>query len=174
MTRRIAVALCLILAGSTLPGQAPEWQLAPARAGKVVIGMTVDSLIALFGRENTRLVDLGNEGMFTPAIQIFLPSESGAPIAVARINEICDFRVTGVSAVSPRWRTIDGLGVGSTVADVRKRYPAARMSHEEGSSLIVEKLQMSFVPTDGTFTDSTRIESVWLYNALPDSIRKCK
>src|SRR4051812_26803644 len=101
MTGRIAVALCLAFGISEVRGQSVEWQLAPARAGKIAIGMTVDSLYAVYGRENTHLTDLYNEGMFTPALQLFVPSQPGAPVAIAQLREFCGFRVSSISAVSP-------------------------------------------------------------------------
>jgi len=173
MTRRIAIATCFFLFGSALPAQSAEWQLTPTRAGKIILGMTIDSLHDAVGRENVRLVDLMLEGQFSPALQVYQPFQPGSPLAIAEIVGTCGFRVSRISAVSPLLRTADGLGVGSTIGEVRKRYPAARIGRGEGSVLIVEPLQMSFSTVNDTFADSSRVVSVLLWSPLPESTRKC-
>lgn len=175
MRHPLAIALCLAIGAGRRSAQSGEWLLTPSRAGKIVVGMTVDALYSAYGRENVTLVALFPEGMFTPAVQVFVPSEPGAPIAIANINQVCgQFRVTGISIVSPRLRTRDGLGVGSTVAEVRRRQPTAKLNREEGPSLIVEKLQMTFAIADATFADSTRVLRVWAWAPLPDSVTRCR
>jgi hypothetical protein len=170
----IAVA-CLPLFSRPALAQASEWLLSSSRAGKITLGMTVDDLYNAYGRENLKLVDLFGEGMFTPALQVYIPSEPGAPIAVAIINQVCGyFRVSGFMALSPLFKTAEGVGVGSTVPEVRKRYPTASMNREHRPSLIVQKIQMSFATTDGTFSDSTRVSIAWTAAPLPDSIRQCR
>lgn len=173
MTRRIAIVLSLALCGAGVRAQTIDWQVTTGRAGKIAIGMTVDSLYTVFGRENTRLVDLALEGQFTPALQVFVPSQPGKPIAVAEIREVCGFRVWRITATSPLLRTVDGLGAGSTVGEIRKKHPTASLNREEGSSLILSQMHMAFVPADGTFADSSRIESVFLSGPWPDSLSKC-
>ena len=171
----LGARLCLLVLALAprVGAQNTDWQVETGRAGKVVIGMTVDSLRTVFGRENIRLVDLDLEGQFTPALQIFVPSQPGKPIASAEIRELCGFRISRITAMSPLFRTADGLGPGSTVAEIRRKYPTASLNREEGASLIVSKLHMSFVPADGTFADSARIESVFLSGPWPDSLSKC-
>jgi hypothetical protein len=167
--------ICVLLGSRSGSAQSSEWLLSASRADRIVLGMTVDQLYAAYGRDNVKLVDLYGEGMFTPALQVFKPSDRGAPFAVALINQICgNFRVTGFTAYSPMLRTVDGLGVGSTVAEVRKRFPSAELNREEGPSLILEKVQMTFAIANGSFADSTRVVHVWTAAPLPDSISQCR
>src|SRR5262245_1967308 len=136
MRQPLAIAfylvISLVISAGRGSAQSAEWLLTPSRAGNIVVGMTVDALYSAYGRENLRLVALVSEGEFTPAVQVFVPSEPGAPIAVANFNQVCgQFRITGISIVSPRLRTRDGLGVGSTVGEVRRRQPTAKLNREE-------------------------------------------
>ena len=154
--------------------QQAERLLTGERAGKIALGMTVDAVYAAYGRENVALVDLYGEGHFTPAIQIFLPSERGTPVAVATIAAVCGrYVVMGVSVSSAYFRTGDGLGVGSTLREVRQRYPGARINREEQPSLIVSDARLTFATSDDRFTDSTRVVRVWTTSVLPDSARRC-
>jgi hypothetical protein len=166
---------CLPLLARAANAQASEWLLSSSRAGRITLGMTVDDLYNAYGRENVKLVDLFGEGMFTPALQVYIPSEPGAPIAVANIDQVCgQFRVSGFMVLSPLFKTTEGVGVGSTVPEVRKRYPAASLNREHRPSLIVDKIQLSFATTDGSFSDSTRVTVAWTAAPLPDSIRRCR
>lgn len=175
MKRLAIVAAYLILCAARGSAQTSEWRLAPSQAGRIYLGMTVDSLYAAYGRENVKLVDRFAEGGFTPAVQVFSASASQALIAVADIGPLCgSYRLTAISVLSPEFRTEDGLGVWSTVGEVRRKQPAAKLNREEGPSLIVEKLRMTFATSDDTFADSTRILSVWLWGSLPDSPRRCR
>ena len=172
---RLAIALIALVVPSASFGQANDWLLTPSRAGKVIIGMTVEELYTAYGRSNVRLVDLYGEGMFYPALQVYAEFEQGAPILVARIGDICHRqRVIGIDIHSVRFRTADGLGVGATVGEVRKLYPSARLNREAGPSLIVESLHMTFAVADGTFADSVRVVKIWTWRQPSDSVRRCE
>ena len=168
--------LILLSLGVTtqLVAQSADRVLTGGRAGKIAVGMTVEAVYAEYGRENVALVDLFGEGHFAPALQVFLPSDRGTPIAVATIGPSCGRHVVlGVSVASSYLRTRDGLGVGSTVREVRQRYRDARVNREEHPSLIVSEAQLTFATSDDRFADSTRIVRVWTTSALPDSARRC-
>jgi len=174
MKRLISVTLGIALCASGASAQSSDSLLAPGRAGRVTIGMIVEDVYAAFGRENVKLIDLYSEGMFTPAVQIFVAPDRAVPIVVANIDQVCGrYRITGISALSPRFRTVDGLGVGSTVGEIRKRQPTAKPSREEGTWLIVENLQMTFGLPPASFADTTHVVSVWTWAPLPDSMRQC-
>lgn len=165
------VAIVVLIAATPARSQNVDWLLDPARAGKATIGMTVDALYDAFGRDHVRLIDLASEGMFTPAVQVHDPSTPGATLLVARIFQLCgSFRVDAIMVHSPRYRTSEGIGVGSTIADVRRRYPDARLNREEGPSLIVESRKMTFAVEDSRFADTAHVQKVWMWSPMPDSI----
>ena len=124
------VSYLFCYAGSSL-AQSNERQLAPSSVGKVHLGMTVDSLYEAYGRENVRLIDRGGEGGFNPAVQVFHPSEPQELIGVADVGLFCGaYRLTGISVASPQFRTSDGLGVWSTVGEVKRKQPTAKMNRD--------------------------------------------
>ncbi len=49
-----------------------KFLLQKQKAGNIEIGETIDQLYKQYGRNSTKLVDLYLEGMFSPAIEIYL------------------------------------------------------------------------------------------------------
>ena len=152
-----------------------EFVLRDGRAGQIELGMSVDEVFQRIGREHVRLVDLFKEGMFSPAIQVDIPGASIAPAIIADIREwpCPGFSVWGIDVRDPKFRTVDNLGVGSTVGELR-RVHTVQLSHEEGEWAIVPALRMSFGLESGKGTDNVQVRNVWVW---PDPIgvrqRRC-
>lgn len=127
------------------PQPASEFLLAPGRAGKIEQGMPVDKLYEAVGREHTKLVDAYPEGMFSPELDIHLREGNKTPSLSAEVSQFpCGWwNVNRIQVRDERFRTVDGLGVGSTLGDVRKRYEV-RTGAAEGAYALVEALQMTF------------------------------
>jgi len=155
----------LLSFGGPVAAQSTTFLLAPGRAGGLEIGLALDTVLRVFGRNRVRLVDLQLEGHFTPAIEIALADSGAAPALVARIRQFpCDeFAVYGISVYDPRFRTRQGLGVGSTIGELRHSYDV-RLSREEGHSVVVPALRMTFGINGTSFADSVRVTSVWLWH----------
>lgn len=130
--------------------------------------MPVDELQQRLGKQNVRLVDRRKEGMFTPAIELRLSSQPGVPAMFADVREwpCAVFAVWGVDVKDPRFRTPEGLGVGSTLAELRRAYEI-EITQAEGHAAIVKTLRMTFSSTTGPALDQQRVVSVWLW---PDPI----
>jgi len=128
---------CAVLA------QGEDLLLRGNRAGSIELGATVDEIYSIVGRDQVRLVDEFLEGMFSPALAIDLPGATVFPAIVVRIREFpcAQFSVWGISVRDPRFRTPEGLGVGSTIAELREA---------------------------GQFVDDTRTTAVWIW---PDPVR---
>src|SRR5688500_14606700 len=107
--------------------------------------MSVDEIREAFGRERVRLVDMNREGHFSPAIEIDLPRSGVRAPIVADINAgpCGGFSLSAISVTDPRFRTADGLGVGSTLAELQ-RVRSVRVSREEGWSAIVRNARIAF------------------------------
>lgn len=166
---------CGILWSDTSIAQPTDFLLAPGRAGRVEIGMPVDDVRREFGEGNVRLVDLRKEGRFTPALEVRLPSRPEIAALLVDVREwpCAEFAVWGVNVKDPRFRTREGLGVGSTLAELRRAYEI-KITEEEGHAAIVTALRMTFSMTTGNPLDQQRVLSVWLW---PDPIgvhtRRC-
>src|SRR6266496_2024815 len=79
--------------------------LSPGKVGAFQIGDSIDEVYGRVGRDQTKLVDLFKEGLFSPALEVHLSGTSGAPALVADIREWpCDeFSIAGISVRDPRF-----------------------------------------------------------------------
>ena len=154
--------LAVVGAGSS-SAQTTNFVLSPGRAGFVQLGATVDEIYRLVGRPQVRLVDLFSEGHFTPAIEISSPGAT-SPSIVARIREFpCgQFAIDGIKVLDQRFRTEEGVGVGSMIRDLRRVYEV-QLNREEGHSVIVSSKRMTFEIAGTSFADAVRVSSVWLW-----------
>lgn len=175
MTRRFGVAVVIAALFSGI-AMAQERQIRIGVAGPIALGDSVDQIYARVGRENTRLVDLFQEGQFSPALEVKLP---GAPVPISLIVAVrewpCpEFSAWGIQVRDPRLKTSDGLGVGSTVADIRNKYDAHVVWGEGDRVVVVERLGLTFMlaPTTGP-ESSWRVKSVWVI-PQPEKVRRMR
>lgn len=172
---RIALTVALVVAANTSsttvrlqrPGTdvAAELRLSVGAAGPIRVGQSVDDLFVKVGRENTRLIDLFTEGLFQPALEIRLAGAPNQPALTVPIREwpCHEFSVWAITVRDPRFRTADGLGVGSSLAEIRKAYrPEIDLSEGQRVAHIPD-LGLTFVLDDSpAASDSWRVIYVWV------------
>jgi hypothetical protein len=117
-----------------------------ARVGPVSIGAAAEPIAREFG-DRARLIDMHLEGQFSPAFEIRL---FGAQAGASLIAEISPSNnqlvVTRIRVLDPRLRTKEGIGIGSTYADLRSRYSVDWVASGEGDFFArVESLGISFM-----------------------------
>ena len=174
---KFLIAAWLPLLGGTYqaPG-ADSFLLDRGRAGRFVVGMSVDEVVRAVGLENVRLVATFPEGLFQPELQIRLPGYMKGPALSGPIREFpCkEFALWGISVDDPRFRTSDGLGPGSTLGDVIKRYPSARqlpVGSDGYPGAFIEELNLTFaIAATSALTDDARVTSVWVVPE-PEAVR---
>ena len=121
--------------------------LSRGEAGPVKTGMTVDQLYATVGRDTTKLSDEHLEGFFAPVIQIYLPGGQGIrPSLIAEVVAgSAAFAVGRITVYDPRFKTSKGIGVGSTLGQIRRNYKVDWIGFGEGPLFArVQQLGMSF------------------------------
>jgi len=148
---RFSVMSALLLAHFLLSAaqDQPEegFLLAKGRAGQVRIGMSVDELYAKVGREHTKLVDLFGEGLFDPALEVYVEGgKSAGPTLVAEIGGpgACH-HVWRIAVTDSRFKTTEAIGVGSTLGSIRKSHHVDWIDFGEGSLCArVDEIGMTF------------------------------
>lgn len=149
------------------------------RAGAFEVGMTVDEAQAIVGVQNTKLVAEYGEGMFGAQLQIMLGGLAGHPGITAPISDFpCGVpALNGLLIHDPRFKTRRGIGVGSTLADIRKYQPSARISNfgaDGGPGVFDAEPGTSFFFANATASrDSARVTSLWVHSAPNARGRRC-
>lgn len=113
--------------------------------GPVSLGTSAQVVYSMF-RGRSRLVDLALEGHLTPALELSFPETGveGGVLAelVPRENDLVVWRI---AVTNPNVRTEKGIGIGSSVDELRAHYAITGVGSGEGRVFIrVDELSASF------------------------------
>jgi hypothetical protein len=125
-----------------MPASVPEnLLLGPHHAGKLMVGMSESAIYKAWPRKLTRKLVIYPEGIATTAVQIILGKDRKAPSLVVILNAET---IYGIEVHDPRFKTAQGIGVGSSIAELRKTKLNFKFNREEGDGLICDELGMKF------------------------------
>jgi len=171
----LTMGLVGLVGGTSLLAQvrgqatAADFLLDRGRVGQLELGMTVNAVYERIGKPNVQLVAAFGEGHFSPVLEIRLAGYTKGPALTALIGtRACgnDYSVDGLSIHDPRFRTRNGLGVGSTLGDLQRQYPSSAVGNidkDGGPSVIVSELGLTFgMESQRTYTSASRVVSVWM------------
>jgi hypothetical protein len=136
--------LSFLLWNGPARGGAKEFVLSRGKAGPIETGMTVDQVFASVGRKSARLVDQQIEGFSSPALEIYLTkNQRTRPSLVAEI--VGHDRIGRINVYDSRFKTEKGIGVGSTLGEIRREYRVDWIGFGEGPLCArVEQIGMTF------------------------------
>jgi len=145
--------------------------LAFGRAGVLQLGLPIDDLYRRIPVAQTRLVDLREEGSFTPAIEIRLDPAAKQPAIRALYRSLgATWAVFALEVTDPRFRTVDGLGVGSTLAEIRAVAPTVQPVSSEHGTVVQLRDRAMFFWLDagaGPVPDTAVVKRVSLRATIP-------
>tara|TARA_Y100000114_G_scaffold157276_1_gene188744 strand:+ start:1020 stop:1538 length:519 start_codon:yes stop_codon:yes gene_type:complete len=119
--------------------ESDKYLLSKHSVGGLEIGQSVDYLYSLYGKGNTRLIDLYLEAFYSPAIEVRYNGEL-AFLAELNCNEI--YRI---SVKNPSFKTKEGIHVGSDYGELKSKYTINSIQRGEGNLyVVIEDLAMSF------------------------------
>jgi len=168
-TSAFAITLAFVLMVLLYSQSPDDFLLSASKAGRVEIGMTIDHVYAVHPRNQTRLTDLALEGFFSPALEIMDSGRSGsAPSLTLEIGWNQNWVVSRIMVHDQRYKTDSGIGVGSLLGDVRRKYNVDWIDLGEGHLVAsVDSIGMGFL------LDSQIISESWYQkrdkNLIPDS-----
>ena len=176
--RYLKLLLCLlllvpILVGAEKRDNKNDFLLSKHKVGRLEVGTTVDGLYTKYDRKITKLIDLNLEGMFSPALEIYLngSEKRHKPSLVAEILwRQGDWVIYRINVYDKRFKTDKGIGVGSTLGDIRKSYEVDWIRFGEGTLYArVAELRMSFA------LDFYRVSAQWYktrdQNLIPNNAK---
>jgi hypothetical protein len=168
---RVALLIAVTLIGQAgTDSKVPP--IGPHGVGAVTIGADAQTVYEAFAADRRSLVDLAHEGQLSPALFLRFGSLTQRDGIVAELApERGQMVVWRVQVRDPAFKTLKGIGVGSTVGQLRAAYKPGQVIAGEGAvALGVDELSASFV-LDQKGPESARLAGVRTAADVPDAAR---
>jgi hypothetical protein len=118
-----------------------KYQVKKGQVGNIKINMPVTDLINLIPSANLQPVAITREGRGYQAYEINYSGKETQPGLL--VEEICEpaCRVWRIQVKGPEFKTPEGLGIGSTLGEVKKYYPITYLGAGETEIVAVARAQ---------------------------------
>ena len=139
-----------------------QFDLGRGHAGALEVGEPIEDVYQGFGRDRIKLVARFAEGMFTPALEIALAGSAVVPALAVDVREVpcARFSVWAIEVYDRRFRTKEGLGIGSSLRDVRRSYGTQIVVGEDKTSALAKEIGISFGISSAAPADNAVVISV--------------
>jgi hypothetical protein len=143
----IAILAACVLAEEAAASRADSaFLLARGRAGGVRLGMPLAQVRGLFGARAIRMTDLRLEGEATPAALVTVAGAATSSLTVEIDPSTRDSLITRITVRDARYRSAQGIGVGSTLGMLRRSCRVDWIAQGEPDAVArVDALGMSFI-----------------------------
>jgi hypothetical protein len=173
-------ALFVLLASAVI-GQnkvTGEFLIQEGKVGKVEINMPVDKLNNIYTKDQIEIVSVKEEGTEYSLYKIYTDDKKKAAFEIETLCvDIC--MVSRITLYSAKFRTAKDIGVGSTVAELKKHYNITSVIGSESGGIIIyveEFSQVGFVVSVPNVTsfpgqklektvvpETTIVESIYMF-----------
>lgn len=142
-------------------------RISKGTVGRLSVGMPTSSLYKVYPKMMTKTVDLKLEGFPTPAIEVYRGRDRHTPSLVLRLDN-SGAKIIGIEVNDQGFRTDSGIGVGSTLGQLRQAYRDVHIAAGEGETFgVVDMLNTSFRLDTGQggkpISDTMKIVSIWVH-----------
>ncbi|MFC1489573.1 hypothetical protein ACFL6K_00010 [Candidatus Latescibacterota bacterium] len=137
----ICIILFSFISSAENQDEKNDFLLQKEMAGRLKLGMNSNDLYSIFNKNMTKVIDLKLEGNYCPAIAIFFDEKMEKPSLVAEISQEDDWHVWRIRVYDKRYKTKEGIGIGSTYGEINKTYSKkynVGWSHHSEGDLYVE------------------------------------
>jgi hypothetical protein len=176
------IFLCLSILACTLSGFGQRysdstWIIGNGHIGKVCINMEESKIKAIFPPAQIQSSTKSSEGDEYSVINISFPDESKPALQLETMcMDVC--LVSRMEAYSPKYKTVKGIGVGSTIGELKQAHViSSAVGGEKGIMIYTEDFdQTAFVinvpklkatpgqPVDKkTLPDDAKIQWIYMY-----------
>jgi hypothetical protein len=148
------------------PAEAARYRISPSQVGAIKIGMPVADLKKVIPASQLKETNIHLEGQGYKAYAIG-PHQAGL-----LVEETCEpaCRVWRIQVRNPAYRTAEGLGVGSSLGEVKKHYPISFLGSGETEIVAVSNQQKITFMLDVSQLPPRQVPWLNLQNT-PDSVK---